>query len=67
MDLKETFTTNSLPNNLEFLKVLAHVPFTTSKTELDIWYKKPHVWVASRITKRLTTWGLAKLGNVSEL
>ena len=47
-------------NNLEFrsfriwnLKVLVQVPFTASKMELDIWYKKAYMQVSSRVASQL--------------
>ena len=40
---------------LKFQKVLVQVPFNTSKTELEIKYKKLHMQVASQVTERPKT------------
>ena len=41
-----SFNYNPLHNNLEFYKVLVHVPFTTSNTELNMCHNKPYIRVA---------------------
>ena len=40
-------------NILELYNIFVQVPFTTSKTKLDIYYSKLSIRVASRAVKRL--------------
>ena len=49
-------------NFLELYSFLAQVRFTTSKAKLDIRYNKLVIRVASRVTERLKTYDLRKLG-----
>ena len=44
---------NPVHNIWGFYKVLIQFPFNSSKTELDILYKKPYIPVASRVGERL--------------
>ena len=50
---KKKFWTILWCKNIQVCKVLVHVSFATSQTELDIWYKKLYIQVVSQVAKRL--------------
>ena len=54
-------------NILKLYNTLVQIRFTTSKTKLDIQYKKLGIRVASRVTERLKTQDLRKLGNIRKM
>ena len=56
-------------NILELYNNLVQASFTTSKTNLDMWYKynKLSILVASRVGKRFKTKDLRKLGNIRKV
>ena len=59
MQQKENFQTITYWSGI-LQSSLAHVPFTSSKRELDILYKKPDMRVVSRVVEWLKTWELKK-------
>ena len=44
--------------------MLVQLQFTTSETKLDIWYNKPGIQVASRVSEQLKTEDIGKLQNI---
>lgn len=52
---------------MRLYSVLAQVRFTTGKTKLVFYYKKPGIRVASRDAERRKTKDLRELGNFREI
>ena len=50
-----------------FFPTIAESIFMTSKPELDFWYNRLCVPVASRVAERRKTLDLQKLGNISKI
>ena len=60
-------TYNNFHNILRLFDVLPNFPFTTSETMGEYYLYTWYIRVTSRVAKRLKTWDLRKLGNISKV
>ena len=64
---KEKFPDNPVHNILELYNIIAKVRFATRKMKLGIFYIKLGIPVVSRVSERLQTEDLRKLGNITKM
>ena len=65
--MKENFADNQFHNILRLFGVLPNFPFTTIETMGGSYLQKWYIRVASRVSKRLKTEDLSKLGKIRKV